>query len=427
MADKPIEGAANEAEVLAQLKELGMVPDEFAVDSKTEPEGSTVEKPSPEDKPTEEPEKDEPPVEEPVKQEPSGEESADKEPVVEPEEDDEFGYNKDDKEPVAEPEQSEEDFDAETEKQVEGLDPKAQDGWKKLRAQVKELKAKASSTTELEERLAAAEEKAAQVDEMRASMDKVFEENYEVKVRTDKQYQEQYEQPVKEVGAALQKIADDFSLPAKDVVGLLSIDNTIELNNALKVLLPDTALDEDGVEVDLPDNAEYRRDVKSVVRDQARVYSRALDAQEKLLTSAKETYEAQDAKRAEEANTAQETALKQRKSHMAEWTGKYEARFGTEFAEALTKELAPVASVPWEQMTLADQTQALTGGAAAPVLMKQIKSLETELASLKGTDAANKGASPTVVGGLPSEEAKDASEDEMTADKYHEQWLAQNA
>jgi len=340
-------------------------------------------------------------------QEEAKEDSTDEETKVdftdEEKKEDEFGYSR---ENDPQDEGFDEDaYDKETEKQVAGLDPKERDAWKRLRNEAKQGKTLTKELEALRTELEEAKSKAEQVEEMQARVNSITEKNYKLQIQESDEWKKAVEGPSKVARDTISSVAEDFGVDYDALVDIVADPSVKNRTAQVAAMFPDE--DEDGEP--LPLNAQYRVTVLNELNAAARAYKTALTEREKLLDQAKDKYEQIQAQRAEEETKSRETEIKQRKSHVDAWVSKYEARFGEEFADEVRSQLKPVVSTPWDQMDIADQTQALTGGAAVPVLLKRLADLEGELATYRKQEKRTKDSSPNMSAGNSPQEKSDAS------------------
>lgn len=377
----------------------------FGLDAEPQEEQATepVQEQAPVAQPVEDKAPDEVPATEPIKDEPKAEDA--------------FGYNKEAGEDTGEV-FDEQDYDAETEKQIAGLDPKQGEAWRKLRSQAKEGKTLSREMEALKTELEAAREQARQVDEMQERVKQITERNYRIEVESSDEWRQKVEAPSAEAGATLDRLADDYGISTNKLIEIMREESTKARTHMLNELFPDVDADDEP----LPLNSQHRLVIEQEISRAATTYKKALQDREALLANAKARHDELQAKRAEELTKAQEQELKQRRTHIDSWVRKYESKFGDEFAEDLKAQLKPVASIPWEQMSVSDQTQALTGGAAVPVLLSKITALETELTDYRMKDGKDRSATPNVSAGVSAGDKSDASNNDLdwkgAMDKY---------
>lgn len=240
----------------------------------------------------EEPVKKEPVKEEPAKQEPTKEEPSKGEPKVEEKKaevpkieiEEEFTIDGDDKSPEDGSESFDEKvFDQETEKLAEGLEAKAGDKFKALRAELKEAKQK-TLTPEVQKRIDELELKASEADGLRKRIEELSNVSAKTRMESTPEFAEQVKKPADGLFADVKKMAERYEGDPQFLWKLVTLQDHDEQAKAFEEHLSDFS-DFDKVEV--------RTMIKS--------WNNILDKRDELLDSAQKYIDGLDARQAEEA------------------------------------------------------------------------------------------------------------------------------
>jgi hypothetical protein len=303
---------------------------------------------------------------------------------------DDFGFEGDGDEPTETEAFDAEAFDKETEQQIQGLDPKAQDGWKKLRQENKDLKTGATPSTreaELQAKLADAEAKAAKVEAMQERVESMTEKNYILEVQDSPEYKQQIAAPAKEINAVMDTVAGSYEFVSRE-----------ELEKAIRE--PDLAtraalIDKIGVVTNEDGDAEQRLPtlVQSEIQRVAMLYGKIQHENEEMMSNAEERFQAIQKQRDADALKASEEDREMVNRHLEDRWEKFRKAIPTEGTDTARKQSM---AFDIQGATAANRAYAQMAGFALPEALAEIRSLKAQVAGLGGKARAAKAATPNL-------------------------------
>jgi len=322
-------------------------------------------------------------------QSPTDPPTATSEPEKAPEEDDgpKIGFGKTPEADEARGDEfNEDEFDRETKANLSG-DEKSDNKFQELRGELKKFKkgeVPSKREAELETQMKDLQDKAARAEELEALNKTLTAGSYELGVKSSAEYQESYETPIAEVNDSMDSIAKEFGISFD-----LLKDAVLETNGRALVDKIDNMFNED-FDADDPEgvNPKYKAVVSNALLKIQDKYDRAFDAGEKMLSEAKETYEAQAATRTQETQAQREASVQVHRDQVSELENELgKLKMGDSYDGDFKEAMKVARAMNPSDMNPQDAAYATAMGAMAPLLLKERSALLGRIAELEGVKA----------------------------------------
>lgn len=299
----------------------------------------------------------------------------------------EFGFDGERKEEPEKEALDEAAFDKETETQIQGLDPKAQDGWKKLRAQLKEAKLTAQQATDQTERMAALEKQAAEVEELRSRVEELTQADYVLKVQNSAEYREKVSAPVAEINRVVEQFSAAFEDLGQDkIMAAIREPDIVKRARLIEALSEDT---------------EMPSMVTSELSRVSGIYHQVQASHERMLSNAETEWKDVQAKQEKEALRAAEEDRSLVSRHLDDNWQKARSLFNESDIKSAARRAS---SIDIRNESPANRAYAQMAGEAFPLALKEITRLRRELSKLGGESSRQKEASPNLSEGRKTDE-----------------------
>ena len=292
----------------------------------------------------------------------------------------------------------ESEFDKETEADSKGMEAKAGEKFKALRAELKEYKQKSKEAVvpeETQKKLADLELKAAELEGYKARFDEISSQSSKLQVENSPEYDQQILKPVGKIYEKLGELAESHSVETKVLAAIVR-----ETNEKARAEL---------VEDYLSEMPAYNQGRVIALADQ---FSDLMTKREEMLADADRTISAQQAKRVEEERAILDEQRRSVQTIQKDIFDKYKESIpgfmedGKEtdvFKQIYSKSL----SIDLGKAKARDQAFAVFGASVVPHLAQEVRSLQKKLAAYENNDERSTKGAPKTSGSVKQSPAAD--------------------
>lgn len=328
-----------------------------------------------------------------------------KEPESDDDESDDEEFPELGKKKEAKPAESNDDLDKETEEEIKGMEPKAGEKWKALKAELKkarqeaeEAKSGSKISPEIETELTELRQKAAEVEALRKRNEELLKVNDRVAVEESEEYQIKVKTPFSEMEKALKSLADHAKIPLDKLIDIVTEDDIAKQDQLIEEL-------EDKV------SARMAGRVARIADD----YKAVSETKTKLIENAKQTLEQSRISRATAEKAEKERTAKAFKISSEESFKNYASRIPS-FVDSsgnltdLAKDvMEKTASIDPSTLDSADLGYMAFCANSFPEARKTIVQLQKEIKMLK----ASQGGGSKTISGSPSTKQNEPDDPEV--------------
>lgn len=299
---------------------------------------------------------------------------------------------------------SDDELDQETEEEIKGMEPKAGEKWKALKADLKkarqeaeEAKSSAKVNPEIEQELTELRQKAAEAEALRKRNEELLKVNDRVAVEESEEYQIKVKAPFSEMEKALKSLADHAKIPLDKLIDIVTEEDIATQDQLIEEL-------EDKV------SARMAGRVARIADD----YKAVSDTKAKLLENARQTLEQSRIARANTEKAEKERTAAAFKISSEESFKTYGSRIPSfvdssgNLTELAKDVMEKTASMDPSTLDSSDLGYMAFCTNSFPEARKTIVKLQKEIQMLKATQ----GTGPKPIGGSPSQRTNEPEDPE---------------
>lgn len=300
----------------------------------------------------------------------------------------EFGFDGEDKEaPVEDQGLDEAAFDKETDSQVQGLDPKAGDAWRKLRSELKQAKLEAQNVSSDIERISALEKQAAETEELRSRVEELTQNDYVLKVQNSQEYRDKVSVPVYEINRVVDQVSAAFEEISQDkIMAAIREPDIVQRARMIESLSED---------VDIPSM------VTSELSRVSGIYHQVQSEHEKMLSNAETEWKVVQEKQEKEALRAAEEDRSMVNRHLEE---NWDKMKGLLSDEEISVGKRSSTKLDIRNESPGNRAYSQMAGVALPRVLKENVTLKAEIGELRAKLGMEKATTPNLSEGKKTEE-----------------------